>query len=238
MAAVLACGPGAVLSHRDATALLGLRSTTRRSIDVTTPRQVRRRDRIDVHRGDTLRARDVIVVDGIPCTSVARTLLDLAEVVSPRQLERAFDRADVLRLLDVREVDDVLSRANGRRGAPLLRRLRARDERHSTLTRRELEELFLALCDRAGLERPRVNEPVYLPGGEPTTPDFVWPAQRLLVETDGRETHLNTVAFEEDRRRDQRALMAGWRVARFTWRQVTDHEQQTAATLRALLRSG
>jgi very-short-patch-repair endonuclease len=182
MAAVLACWSGAVLSHRSAASRWGLRASERAAIDVTTPsRTGRTRDGIDVHDGATLRASDVADVDGIPCTSVARTLLDLADAVNARALERAVERAEMLRLLDMRAIDDVLGRAGGAEA------------------------------------------------------DFLWRERRLIVEVDGRDVHTTRRAFERDRRRDQRLVLAGWRVLRFTWRQVLFEPAYVAATLRGLL---
>jgi hypothetical protein len=235
MAAVLACGQGAVLSHREAAALLGLRASSRSVIDVTSPRRSgRERAGIEVHTGATLLPRDVDTVDGIPCTTVARTLLDLAEVVDRQQVERACEQAEVLRVFDLRAVEDVLDRANGRRGAPVLEAILAEHAIGTALTRRELEARFLALCRAAGLPRPEVN--AWLPL-EPigVEADFLWREPRLIVETDGRATHLTARAFEVDRRRDQRAMLAGWRVVRFTWRQVDEEPAVVAATVSALL---
>jgi predicted transcriptional regulator of viral defense system len=144
MAAVLAYGPAARLSHRSA-ALLNLRADNRHRTDVSVPsRSARSRPGIDVHRTTTLTARDCTTVDGIPCTSVARTLLDLAEVVPPRQAERAIEQAEFLRLFDLRAVEDVLARANGRPGASVLRSVLV-DLEEPGLTASDTEELFLAL---------------------------------------------------------------------------------------------
>ena len=107
LAAVLACGPGAVLSHRSAAMLLGLRQTAATKIDITVPsRSGIRHAGVSVHRSRNLTAADATVVENIPCTSVARTLLDLAEVVPRRPLERAFDQSEILRLLDLKAIDD------------------------------------------------------------------------------------------------------------------------------------
>lgn len=209
MAAVLACGSGAVLSHRSAAALWGLRPDNRAVIDVTIPRPgTRERPGIDIHRSRCLLRRDSDFVDGIPCTSLARTLLDLAETVNRRALERAIDRAEVLRLFDMRAVDDVLARADGRRGAPLLRSVLSEHEAASTLTETELEELLLAICRAAGLPAPEVNVWIAL-SGEEFKVDFLWRRQRLIVETDGRGAHTTRQAFERDRERDQRLMVAG-----------------------------
>jgi predicted transcriptional regulator of viral defense system len=235
-AAVMACGPRAALSHRSAAAHLGIRSDARRTTEVTGPTgKGRGRKGIQVHRSRLAEA-DVTTIDGIPCTTVARTLLDLAEVVRRRELERAVDRAEILRVFDLREVEDVLVRAGGRRGAPVLRSVLAELDVGETLTRNRLEELFLAACAAAGVPRPRVN------GWIPLEPigfeaDFLWEEQRLIVETDGRATHGTRRAFEEDRERDRRLLLAGWRVARFTWRDVSRNPEAVGAEIAALLAS-
>ena len=234
-AAVLACGADSALSHRSAAHELGVRSSQRSRIDVTSPRRPGRRlANIDAHTSKTLLPRDVIEVDGLRCTSPARTLLDLAEVVSQQQLERACDQAEVLRLFDLKALQDVLDRAHGRRGAKALRAVLADHTIGSTLTRHELEARFLALCRRAGIPQPEVNtwlplEPIGIEA------DFLWRDARLIAETDGRATHLTRYAFENDRRRDQRLTLAGWRVVRFSYRQVVAEPDVVATTLRGLL---
>jgi hypothetical protein len=236
MAAVLACGPGAVLSHRDAAALWDIRKSGRAAIDVTTPRRGGRSlSGIDVHRTRRLLPQDATNVDGIPCTTVARTLLDLAEVVNRRQVERACDQADLERLLDATALDAVLSRAQGRRGSPVLRAILDGHAIGQTVTRSEMEERFLAVCDRAGLPRPEVNVWIALPHGGHAQADFLWREHRLIVETDGRAAHGTRRAFEHDRRRDQRLVLAGWRVIRVTWRQLTQESEELARILQALL---
>lgn len=157
MGAVLACGPGSALSYRSAADLRSLRRTSRTGIDVSSPRRAGRPIAgIDVHSGAALLERDVEIVDGIPCTSVARTLLDLGAVLPRRVVERAFNQAEVLRVVDMTQINDVLSRAGGHRGAAVLRAI-IRDYAGSTLTRNDLEEAFLAICRTAGLPEPEVN---------------------------------------------------------------------------------
>lgn len=117
LAGVLACGRGAVLSHRSAAALWDLRPTTRPTIDVTAPRTRHRRRGIDLHLSRRLEPDQRTVVEGIPCTTVARTLVDLAAVLERTGLERAWARAAMLGLLDVRHVQQVLASGHGRRGA-------------------------------------------------------------------------------------------------------------------------
>jgi very-short-patch-repair endonuclease len=173
-------------------------------------------------------------LDGIPTTTVARTLLDLADVVPRPRLERALEQAEILGLFDKRALDEILTRATGRRGAPLLRALVAPHDFEARITRSGLEERLLNLCRQADLPLPQTNQAIALPDGH-VTADFVWRERRLIVETDGHRFHGNRHAFERDRRRDQRLLAAGWRVVRFTWRQVIDHPEEVVAILRQLV---
>jgi predicted transcriptional regulator of viral defense system len=233
LAAVLACGCGAVLSHRSAAVLHELRSQGSTRIEVTVPGgSSRRHAGVLVHRSSTLTAADATLVHGIPCTTVARTLLDIAGQLGRRALERACDQAEVLEVFDLKTITDQLERNPRHRGA---RTLRAVLEEHyigQTLTWNEFEERFLALAREAGLPLPEVNVLLELNDGEPPIRvDFVWPARRLAVETDGRGSHLTHQAFERDRRRDQRLTMARWRPARFTRRQVKYSPAQVRATL-------
>jgi len=235
MAAVLACGPGSVLSHRSAAALLGLRPSARHDVDVIVPgRSGRVRAGIDVHAAGTLHAVDITIVRGIPCTSVARTLLDLADVVDRRGVERAIEQAEILRILDVRALNDVLDRGKGRRGCAVLRALLGAHRSGATATRSELEERFLRICREAGVTGPRVNAFVALPDGGFEV-DFLWPAERLVVETDGRAYHGTRHVFESERERDRRLVLAGWRVVRFTWRQLSEGPGEVTDVVQALL---
>jgi very-short-patch-repair endonuclease len=236
MAAVLACGPNALLSHRSAAALWQLRRSVRSRIDVTAPGRRRRAlGRIEVHRTRTLTPSDATRVKNIPCTSLARTLVDLAEVVDRRALERACEQAEILDLFNADAVEDALTRVRGRHGAPKLRAVLGAAVPGPTLTRSELEERFLALCRAARLPHPEVNAWIALDGGEGAEADFLWRAEALIVETDGHATHGTRRAFERDRRRDQRLQLAGYRVIRFTWRQVVGDPAGIAATVKGLL---
>jgi predicted transcriptional regulator of viral defense system len=234
MAAVLAYGPTAVLSHRSAAALHGIRPDNRPKTDITLPSpSARRRPGIDVHRSTTLEPRDSTKVDGIPCTTLARTLLDLAEVVDRRGVKKAVDQAEVLRIFDLRATDDVLSRAAGRRGAAVLRQVLAEYD-GPTLTDEELEERFFVLCQDASVPKPEVNVWITLEDGVAYKADFLWREERLIVETDGWGSHGTRDAFESDRRRDRRLKLARWDVIRFTWRDVEREPDEVTATLAAL----
>jgi hypothetical protein len=228
MAAVLACGPAAVLSYRDAAEILGLRPHNGRLFDVTSPRRTgRRKPGIRVHSGATLTARDITAVRAIPSTAVPRTLLDLAEVVKEREVERAIERAETLNLFDLVAIRELLDRSPGRRGARKLERALGAEP---AFTRNDLEELMFAIALRAGVPRPLTN---YWIGKYQA--DFAWPEQRLIAETDGRATHATTHAFEHDRLRDRELVTAGWRVIRFTYRQLEDDADEAVAALRKLL---
>jgi predicted transcriptional regulator of viral defense system len=235
MAAVLACGPRAVLSHRSAAALHGIRQDNRAKTDVTVPRSsARPRPTIDVHASLTVEAADITTIDGIPCTTVARTLIDLGDVVGRRAVERAVDQAELLRIFDGRAVQEALERAGPRRGAGVLRAVLESYE-EPTLTRRGIEERFLALCRKTSLPRPAVNTWIALTDGISYQADFLWRTEKLIAETDGRDVHTTRKAFEHDRLRDQRLTIAGYTVVRFTWRQVEYRPGSVAEALRSLL---
>lgn len=235
LAAVLACGPSAVLSHRSAAAHWGIRQDSRDRIDVTAPgRRGREPSGIDAHRHGSLHPSDRTVERGVPCTTLARTLLDLAGVVSPRQLRNAITQAEVQGLFDLGAVRRVIARSRRRRGVARLRRAISLLDPDDQRTRRELERRFLALCRRADLPAPEVNAPLS-PAGIPIEADFLWRDARLIVETDGRATHGTARAFEEDRRRDQRLTLAGWDVIRCTWNQVVHEPESLIHTIRTLL---
>ena len=198
MAATLACRPVTAASHRSSSMLFGLRLARRRWIDVTTPgARGRQRDGIRVHDGLTLSPDDVTVIDNIPCTSLARTLLDIAEDATRREIERALDVAEQQQILDMRAIDDVLDRANGRRGAKLLRAVLAEHVVGSTLTRNELEEAFLAIARAAERPPDAVNVWIPFPDGGGAEADFLYREQRLIVEVDGRDPHTTRKAFTQ-----------------------------------------
>jgi very-short-patch-repair endonuclease len=228
LAAVLAAGPEAALSHRSAAALWGIRESAAASVDVTAPRQCKRPG-IRTHRV-VLRADEVTVHHGIPVTTPARTLLDLAAVLRPHQLERAVHETEYRRLTSPLSLDALLARHPRRRGTRALQTIVDRGNLGRTLTRSDFEIEFLAFLDAHALPRPLTNEPI-----GPYTVDAVWPAQRLVVELDSRQAHETARAFEQDRARDRHLLVRGYRVARITYRQLQDEQPTLAAELRALL---
>ena len=237
MAAILACGPGAVLSHRSAAALHELRRTERARIDVTVPGEWRRGPAgIDVHRSRTLTVLDITRVNGIPCTTLARTQLDIVEVINRRGVERVLDQAEILEVFDLRGLNDQIERNVARPAARLLRAVLDDHYVGRTPTATELEEALLAHTRKLRLPDPEVNKLVDPGDGERAIQaDFVWSDRRLIIETDGGRTHRTRQAFERDRRNDQRLIAAGWRVVRITWRQLTNEPERIAALLRRLL---
>lgn len=233
LAAVLACGPRAALSHPSAAVLRGLRPGGG-GIHVSVPRaSVRALEGVTVHATKTLKAHDVTTVEGIPCTTVARTLVDMGDVTTRREVELAVNEAELLRLFDLTAAEEVLGRAGPRKGAGVLRAVLA-DLAQPTLTNSRLEEAFLALCRRHRLPSPEVNAWITLDDGA-VKPDFLWRDQRLAIETDGHSVHSTRQSFESDRLRDQRLALAGYLVLRFTWRQVEREPARVASTVRALL---
>lgn len=232
LAAVLAVGPGAVLSHRDAAALHDLRPANHTLTDVTTTADRRDVPGLRIHRTRVLDAEDVTEVSGIPVTTVARTLLDLAGTIRQDSLTKAVREAERQRTFDLRKVEAAMARTRGRRG-PGQRALReaiqecAAFEHHHT--RSLLEDAFLRLVRSNGLPSPSTNALV-----EGFEVDAVWRAARVVVELDGWQDHGTRRAFEKDRERDATLTGAGWRVVRFTYRQVTQGPDRVTETLRRL----
>jgi hypothetical protein len=224
MAAVLACGPAAALSHRAAAALWGfLAWDEERYPEVIVPGSApRRHPGLGAHRARTLDPdRDVTCRDGIRVTTPARTLLDLADDLPPKGLRRAARQAQAMHWTNVRQLAEVLGRANGRRGAARLAALVADGP---APTRSEFEDVVLDLILDAGLQRPAINERL---GG--VFPDLRWPDQRLTVECDGAAWHDGRLAREDDAGRQARLEATGERVLRVTWQQAVTRPRQTLA---------
>jgi hypothetical protein len=229
-AAVLACGERAVLSHFAAAAFWGFWTWDARLIDVTIASGTRAVDGIRVHRSRTLE-RDVFVRHGIRVTSPARTLLDLAAVLPERSLRRMARRAQAQRAVTIREIHELLARANGHHGAE---RLRAVIADGPAPTRSDLEDLLLDLLDKAKIQRPEINAPLRFED-ETITPDYLWRAQRVAIEADSVTWHEHKLTREHDADKQARLEAAGLRVLRITWRQITRSPQQTVARIRAAL---
>jgi len=226
LAAVIACGEGAVLSHRSAAVEWGMLLEDAVDVhEVTTPRH-RMRPGIRTHEG-TLPPDDLRVRYGVPLTAPVRTLLDVAPTLDSRELERALERARIDGLLTPEDLDALVRRAAGRRGARALRALLADGP---AFTRSEAERALLALVRRAGLPMPRTN--VRVEGHEV---DAFWPAHGLVLEVDGYRFHRGRAAFERDRRRDADLTAAGHRVVRMTWDALRRCPEAVAARLAGAL---
>ena len=177
------------------------------------PRRSRRKHAgIKVHCSTSLTDQDVTEVNNIPCTTVARTLFDLAEVVTQRQLERSFDQAEISERLDLTAINDQLARNPTRPGAKAVRRVLTEHYIGKTPTVNENEEALLAITRGLGIPDPDTNAFVMLDdGGPPIKADFVWREQRVIVEADSKKWHNTRQRFEQDRVRDQRLTAAGWK---------------------------
>jgi hypothetical protein len=235
LAAVLAVGDGAVLSHRSAAALWDLLPAGTGDPEVAVARMLKRRAGIRLHCIRSLPKGHVTTRNGIPCTTVARTLADLAAVLSPRRLERALGQAEVLRVYNRAEIEAVLAATPRRPGSRTLRALLGGPDPSTTRTRSPLEELLLTLCDRGGLQRPDFNVPYTLPDGTEISIDAFWRAAGLAVELDSRGFHSSWRAQVKDRRRDAQLVLAGLKPLRFTEADLTSEADVTLALLRELV---
>jgi very-short-patch-repair endonuclease len=226
MAAVLACGAGAALSHRSASALWGLAREWPVPAEVTCTHHRRLRG-VCVRQTRDLRRAHLTSQLGIPVTRPARTLLDLAEVLDDAQLARAVNEARVRSLVYDEQLVTVAAAARGRHGA---HRLLALLDHADGPTRSALEDVFLALVARSGLPRPEVNRRV-----GPYEVDALWRAHRLVVELDGFGYHRDRRSFERERERDAKLQEAGYRVVRITWRRISERPEEEVRRLRRLL---
>lgn len=209
LAAVLACGPGAVLSHTDAAALWDLCAVPSGPTHVTVPTTAGRRKRsgITIHRSSTLLPSQTTTEYGIPVTSPGRTLADVRALLPQARVKGLIRRAQI-RHLDVGAIPGEVARVE----------------------RSELARRFIAVMRRHGLPAPLPEQVI-----GPYTVDFLWPGSKVIVEVDGWETHGTKTAFEDDRARDAWLTAQGYRVVRFTWRRVTRDGPWVARTLRQLL---
>jgi very-short-patch-repair endonuclease/predicted transcriptional regulator of viral defense system len=232
LAAVLAMGRDSVLSHESAAALWGM-ARNRLTVDVTAPRGRQGRPgraAIRLHRCQ-LERDECIVHVGIPVTTVARTLFDLAERSEPERLKGAWDEADRLHLLRLREVATIYERRPGRRRArKRIRPLLLAEQRYVGDTDSPLEDRFAAFVAAQGLPQAQTN---VLVDGDAV--DALWPTARLIVELDSWEFHSHRSAFEKDRSRDADHLLQGYRTIRVTHRRLDEEPDRLAAQIRALL---
>jgi predicted transcriptional regulator of viral defense system len=239
MAAVLACGVDAVLSHRAAAYLWGLVDEWEGTIDVTAPnRRGRSPDGVAAHRDGSLQPIDKTTRYGIPCTSVARTVLDFAGVAPEWEVRKVVAQGEVLGILDQAKLRALLKRSRRRRGVARLRLILDTIHPQTKRSRSELERRFLAMCTRGSVPEPEVNVWLPAPNGARYQADFLWRASRLIVEADSRRFHDTDSAFVSDRKRRQQLELAGWRVTACTWEEVESEPRRLAQTIRALIAQG
>lgn len=234
MAAVLALGPTAVASHRMAGALHAIVNSSALEVTVAT-RGGRCVPGVVVHRTRRLDLADGGRLDGIPCTSLARTLLDYAELATHRQLERACEQAEIQRTYDQRAIDAAIERNPGRRGTKRLLVVVADFRPGTTPAKNDVEEAMLAICDRIAAPRPLVNAWIPFEDGGGASPDFLWPERKRIVEVDGYATHGTRGAFESDRERDRKLRLLGYDVIHFTWRDVMIRPERVGRDVAAFL---
>lgn len=230
MAATLIAGGSSVLSHRSAAYLHGLLSLPGGAIDLSTTSRIRSRRGIRVHYVRTL---DATAIDAIPCTTLPRTLIDLAATQPTRTVERALNQAEILRVYDGRAIERALGQP--RRGRARLSAILDNHAPGTTLTRNGLEERFLAICRDEELQPDELNAPISLGGGRTAVPDAVWRRERVAVELDGRSVHARQRAFDSDHARDVDLKLEGWLVLRFTPRQLASERGWVVRQLRRAL---
>jgi predicted transcriptional regulator of viral defense system len=236
MAAVLACGPDAALSHRSAAYLWGLVDSWEAPIDVTAPnRRGRSPEGVAAHRDGSLQPIDKIMLHGIPCTTVARTIMDFAGVEPDWRLRKAVAEAEVLQILDKAKLRALLKRSRRRRGVARLRLILDTIHPQTKRTRSELERLFLEMCAKHFVPEPEVNVWLPTPDGKRYQADFLWRDAQLIVEADSRRFHDTDSAFVSDRKRRQQLELAGWRVSQCTWEEVEREPRRLAETVQALI---
>jgi very-short-patch-repair endonuclease len=241
-AAALAC-PGAVISHRSAASLLGFGKTAPVVVDLIPIEQGGRKiDGIKAHRVPYPAPHELVVVDGIPCTNAARTIVDLAGAYGEKEMRETVERAASAKALDLAAIDAILAAGPRRRGPPCLRRV-IEDWREVAASvnfgdaRSLFEVKLLPLIAAAGLPMPRVNAPV------PTLErilevDLLWEPERFVVEADSRRHHAIEVAFERDHRRNRELMAADFGFLRVTWREAEREPEAVFAVIRTELRRG
>jgi very-short-patch-repair endonuclease len=227
-AAAMACGEGAVVSHRSAAELLGLLPETDRALDVTVVgRNPGFHPGIRLHRPRGLASHEITSIRGIPVTTVARIIADLAATEPAREVEHAFQEALYRRIVTAAAVAGVVHRQPRRRGAPVIRALLD----NPALTRSDRERALLKLLAQAQLPKPLTN--IRLHG---YLVDAYWPQQRLVLEFDGWQAHGHRRAFDRDRKRDQIMLANGLRAMRVTDRHLVHEPVALAARIAMALR--
>jgi very-short-patch-repair endonuclease len=234
MAAVLASGPRAVLSHWSAATLWMIRPGSRERIDVTVPHRSRSNDLIRRHIS-AVPEDERTIEGGIPVASVPRTIFDLAAIEPVDVVQSMLREAERLELWDRLSLWDLLDRYPGKRGSRKVRAALGRlEEEPEGRKRSKLEERFALFLRSHRLPLPRFNDWITV-GGKRYQVDCHWPGTGQIVELDGWDGHKTRTAFREDRARDRRLKVAGYSVTRLTWNQLDDEPEAIAADLRVFL---
>jgi very-short-patch-repair endonuclease len=234
MAAVLACGPEAVLSHHSAAALWMIRPNSRTRVDITVAHRSRSSNLIHRHFSQ-VPEDERRLNEGISVTSVPRTILDLAATEPVDVVENLLRETEHRQLWDRLSLPHLIERYPSKRGVRKVRaaleRLKEEPEGHK---RSKLEERFAPFLRLHRLPLPRFNDWI-MAGGRRFQVDCHWPELRQIVELDGWQSHRTRTAFREDRARDRKLRVAGYTITHITWNQLDDEPAEIAADLRALL---
>jgi very-short-patch-repair endonuclease len=235
IAAVLACGPEGLLSYRAALALWDLRRSETGPIDVTVPTQTGRRGPkgVRMHKTALLTQADAASVDGIPVTSLAWTVVDFAAIARRQQVRSVLEALERRGVYIGRELDELLRRTPNRKGVKTLRLAIADLTGPAPWLQSELEEFFRELIRDSDLPDYEANAMV-----EGMVVDALWRKERLIVELDGFGFHRARRSFEDDRRRDAKLQVAGYRVLRITQWRLTHEPHAVLADIRSLLSAG
>jgi len=226
MAALLACGPGGLVSHRTATWLWDLRPSSSRRIELTAARSRVHITGVTLHRPRRLHPEDRATKDGFPVTSVARTLIDFASTAKKREVERAYEQAERIQVLDRYKLRQALDRGPNRPGTKTIRQVIAEHHPETIHTKEEFERRFFEFCRTLGFPDPLFNASV-----EGYMVDAYWPDYALIVELDSWEHHGGRAAFEYDHLKKARLESRGYRVVPLTWKMLTRDPEGTAALL-------
>jgi hypothetical protein len=232
MAAVLACGPEALLSHRAALALWDVRRSESGAIDVTVRGRAGRRGQagVRVHMSEMLTEADAAEVDGIPVTSLAWTVVDYAGIAHRQQLRSVLEALERRGDYIGRELDELLERTPNRKGVKSLRAVIADMTGPAPWLQSELEEYFRDLHAGSGLPAYEANVMV-----EGEVVDVLWRKERLIVELDGFTFHKSRAKFQSDRRLDAKMQVAGYRVLRLTQDRLMEEPEVVFGEIRTLL---
>lgn len=237
MAAVLVCGPGAVLSHRSAACLWGIRAGGRSQTHITSPSKSRSQGVIRRHFS-LLPEDEITEHDGIPVTTVPRTIFDFAATAPAHEVEAALRQSEYRRLHDRLSLPHLLERYPRRAGSKVVKECLARRSETSGRSRSWLEEVFLPFLDRHRLPRPQQLNAWIEVGGRRFEVDCFWPQAKAIVELDGFAAHGTRTAFRDDRYRDRKLRRAGYGFIRLAPEQLDDEPTEVAADLRDLLSAG